>query len=165
MKNKLIPSGPGALFPSQSQTAALISSAENSNSRADEDEGWSLENSRFEHKALGLFWWEYWLRKKLKTASFTSISLDRICPSTSRQASWFFFYLVVAAKWKNRVFLSPSLHHYILDFWCQVDSWALYRILSREAMVLLLIRSPAARTLHSFWWFIESASSSSSLIL
>jgi hypothetical protein len=39
MKNMLIPSGLGALFPSQSQTAALISSAENGNSRAAEDEG------------------------------------------------------------------------------------------------------------------------------
>ena len=87
MKRKLIPSGPGALFPSQSHTAVLISSAENGNSRAAEDEGFSLENSRFEHEALGLFWWEYRLRKKLKTASFTSIGLDRICPSTSRHAS------------------------------------------------------------------------------
>jgi hypothetical protein len=39
MKKKLTPSGPGALFPSQFQTAALISSAENGHSRAAEDEG------------------------------------------------------------------------------------------------------------------------------
>jgi hypothetical protein len=35
------------------------------------------------------------LRKKLKIASFTSIGLDRICPSTSRHASWFFFYIYI----------------------------------------------------------------------
>jgi len=39
MKKKLIPSGPGALFPSQSHTAVLTSSAENGSSKAVEDEG------------------------------------------------------------------------------------------------------------------------------
>jgi hypothetical protein len=56
MKRKLIPSRPGALFPSQSHIVTVIFSAENGNSRVAEDESFSLENSRFEHEALGLFW-------------------------------------------------------------------------------------------------------------
>jgi hypothetical protein len=39
IKKKLIPSGPGALFPSQSQTADFISSAENGISKACNDVG------------------------------------------------------------------------------------------------------------------------------
>jgi hypothetical protein len=42
MKKKLTPSGPGALFPSQFQTAALIFSAKNGHSKAAKDEGYSI---------------------------------------------------------------------------------------------------------------------------
>jgi hypothetical protein len=116
-------------------------------------------------EALGLSVKEYSLLKKLKTAIFTSQGFIKVVPSTSREKIWFFFCRVVADKWKKRVFLSPSLHHWIRDFWCHADSCILYKVLRLAEMVLLQDNSSADKSLLSLWESRTSALISRAVIL
>lgn len=113
------PSGPGALRSCIQNSVALISSGDgmrlSSEFSASVMQG-RTKCSRWVGKLVAS-----WLNRLLKFSknSFL-ISLESVIqdPSSSQMASvLFLFLLIMVDRWKNLVFLSPSLSQSSLDFW------------------------------------------------